>query len=59
MVSRLRLESTVSGSSLQEFTADSLLFTVPEARFATFGQNSMISAQIQKNSLFFSLLVVK
>ena len=47
MVSHLRFESTVSGSSLQEFTANSLLFIVPETRFAGFGQNSMISTQIR------------
>jgi len=40
-------------SELQEFTANSLLFTVPETRFAGFGQNSTILRQVGKIHCFF------
>jgi hypothetical protein len=46
-------ESGVESAARIEFTANSLLFTVPETRFADCGQNSMILSKFGKIHCFF------
>jgi hypothetical protein len=47
------LESGVQSVARVEFTAYSLLFTVPETRFADFGQNSTMLSEFGKIRCFF------